>query len=255
MKSKEITNILITGANGFLGKNLIERLVRMTDVNIMHYARGTSRLLLEKNLQDCDFLFHFAAVHRPKDSMEFYRVNDDFFEWILNKLEESNNNCPVLLTSSIQATDKTDYGRSKIIAENLLKEHSERTGAKAVVYRLNNTFGKWATPNLHSVVATFCYNINRDLPIVISNRRVLMRFYYIDDVMDHFVSQIADNVKPDNDGIYRLPEEQITEITLGELADTLYYFRECQKNNKQPEIKSKTDERLWSTYISYAEES
>lgn len=248
-------NVLITGANGFLGKNLIERLVQMPDVNIMHYARGTSKLLLEKNLQDCDFLFHFAAVHRPKDSMEFYRVNDDFFEWILQKLEESGNNCPVLLTSSIQATDKTDYGRSKIIAENLLKEHEKKSGAKGIIYRLNNTLGKWATPNQHSVAATFCYNINRDLPIVISNRRILMRFYYIDDVIDHFVSQITDEVKPNDDGIYRLPEDRIIEITLGELADKLYYFRECQKNNELPVVESKTDERLWSTYISYAEES
>lgn len=116
-------NILITGANGFLGKNLIERLVKMQDINIMHYARGTSKLLLKKNLEECDFLFHFAAVHRPKDSEEFYRVNDDFFDWILKELEQKRNNCPVLLTSSIQANDKTDYGRSKLIAENLLKEH------------------------------------------------------------------------------------------------------------------------------------
>lgn len=248
-------NILITGANGFLGKNLIERLVQMPDINIMHFARGTSEVLLEKNLSECDFLFHFAAVHRPKDSMEFYRVNDDFFEWILNELEHCNNNCPVLLTSSIQATDKTDYGRSKIIAEKLLKDHAEKVGSKAIIYRLNNTFGKWATPNLHSVVATFCHNINRDIPIVISNRSILMRFYYIDDVMNHFVAQIAGNVKPDNDGIYRLPEEMIIEITLGELADRLYYFRDCQKKSKSPVIESKTDERLWSTYISYAEKS
>lgn len=251
----EQMNILITGANGFIGKNLIERLVQMPDINILHYARGTSKLLLEKNIKECDFVFHFAAVHRPKDSMELYRVNDDFFEWILKKLEENGNNCPVLLTSSIQAHDKTDYGRSKLIAENLLKEHAEKTGAKSIIYRLNNTFGKWATPNHHSVAATFCYNINRDLPIVISNRRVMMHFYYIDDVIDSFISQLSKTILPDADGIYRLPEEKITDITLGELADKLYYFRSCQKNKLFPELKSKTDERLWSTYLSYAEES
>lgn len=248
-------NILITGANGFLGKNLIEKLVQMQDINIMHYARGTSKLLLEKNLEECDFVFHFAAVHRPKDSQEFYRVNDDFFEWILKKLEQNHNNCPVLLTSSIQANDKTDYGRSKLIAETLLKRHEEKTGAKGIIYRLNNTFGKWATPNHHSVTATFCNNINRDLPIHISNRKVLMNFYYIDDVIESFINQLSNNVLSDADGIYRLPEEKIISITLGDMADRLYYFRKCQKRNSIPQLNNTTDERLWSTYLSYAEES
>lgn len=248
-------NILITGANGFLGKNLIERLVKMHDINIMHYARGTSKLLLEKNLEECDFLFHFAAVHRPKDSEEFYRVNDDFFNWILKKLEQNHNNCPVLLTSSIQANDKTDYGRSKLIAETFLKEHEEKAGAKGIIYRLNNTFGKWAMPNHHSVVATFCYNINRDLPIHISNRNILMRFYYIDDVIDSFIAQLTGGILPDADGIYRLPNEKIIDITLGDMADKLYYFRDCQKNRSIPQLNAKIDKKLWSTYLSYAEKS
>ena len=247
-------NILITGANGFLGKNLIERLVQMPDVNIMHYSRGTSKLLLEKNLSECDFLFHFAAVHRPKDSKEFYRVNDDFFAEILEKLQAYNNTCPVLLTSSIQANDSTDYGRSKSIAENLLRAHSQKTGAKAIIYRLNNTFGKWATPNHHSVVATFCYNINRDVPIAISAREVKMQFYYIDDVIDSFVAQLSGNVSQDEDGIYRLAKEQINPITLGELADKLYAFRDAQKRGAKPILKTQLDERLWKTYISYEQE-
>ena len=246
-------NILITGANGFLGKNLIERLVKTDDVNILHFDQGTSPLLLEKNLKECDFLFHFAAVHRPKDNEDFYRINDDFFEWILKKLEEFGNNCPVLLTSSIQATDNNDYGRSKVIAENLLREHGKKTGSRAIVYRLNNVYGKWATPNHHSVVATFCYNINRDLPIVISNRRIQMHFYYVDDVMDSFVAQINGNVEPDADGIFRLPEEKILHITLGELADSFYAFRELQKCGKTPEFENEAEKRLWTTYISYAE--
>ena len=248
-------NILITGANGFLGKNLIERLVKMDDVHIMHYDAGTSNQLLEKNLSQCDFLFHFAAVHRPKDNDEFYKVNDDFFEWILGKLEEYNNDCPVLFTSSIQATDNNDYGRSKLIAENLLREHSKRMRSKAIIYRLFNVFGKWATPNHHSVVATFCYNINRDLPIHISNRRIMMRFYYIDDVMDSFVSQLDGDIQPEDDGIYRLPNEMIINITLGELADTFYSFRECQKQGKIPEIDNETTERLWTTYKCYEQQS
>lgn len=244
-------NILITGANGFLGKNLIERLVQMPDVNIMHYSKGTSKLLLKKNLSECDFLFHFAAVHRPKDSKEFYKVNDDFFAEILGILEESNNACPVVFTSSIQANDSTDYGRSKSIAERLLRTHAEKTGAKAIIYRLNNTFGKWATPNHHSVMATFCYNINRDIPIVISARDVLMKFYYIDDVMDSFTKQLSGAVQADDDGIYRLQESQVMSITLGELADKLYAFRALQKEGKTPDLSTTLEERLWRTYLSY----
>ena len=248
-------NILITGANGFLGKNLIERLVMLPDVNIMHFDQGTSTLLLEKNLKECDFIFHFAAVHRPKDNEDFYRINDDFFEWILKKLEAFGNRCPILLTSSIQATDNNDYGRSKIIAEDLLREHAEKAGSKAIIYRLNNVFGKWATPHHHSVVATFCYNINRDEPIVISNRRIMMHFYYIDDVIDSFMAQLKSEVVPDTDGIYRLKNEQIINITLGELSDTFYRFRGYQKSDKKPLFENKTEERLWETYISYAEKS
>jgi len=246
-------NILITGADGFLGKNLIERLVKLDDVNIMHYSIGTSDLLLEKNLKECDFLFHFAAVHRPKDSEDFYRVNDDFFDRILKTLQKYGNKCPIVLTSSIQATDKTDYGRSKIIAENLLKNHALKNGNKAIIYRLLNVFGKWATPNHHSVVATFCYNINRDIPIVISNRAIEMNFYYIDDVINHFMSQLSGAAVPDADGIYRLDESKIYRITLGELADTFMYFRQCQKDGMKPEINCDLKEKLYITYKSYEE--
>lgn len=248
-------NILITGADGFLGKNLIERLVKCDNVNIMHYDVGTSELLLEKNLKECDFLFHFAAVHRPKDSEDFYKVNDDFFGYVLNTLEKYGNNCPVLLTSSIQATDNNDYGRSKVIAENMLKEHAEKTGAKAIIYRLLNVFGKWAMPNHHSVVATFCHNINRDLPITISNRNILMNFYYVDDVIDDFMSQIKGERIPDADGIYRLSENKIYKITLGDLADEFYYFRECQKSGKTPKLSGDLQNKLYLTYLSYESES
>ncbi len=246
-------NILITGADGFLGKNLIEKLVKLDDVNIMHHSLGTSNLLLEKNLKECDFLFHFAAVHRPKDNEDFYKVNDDFFGYILKTLENSGNKCPVVLTSSIQATDNNDYGRSKIIAENMLKEFSDKNGNKAIIYRLLNVFGKWATPNHHSVVATFCHNINRDLPIIISNRNILMNFYYVDDVIESFLSQIKGVAVPDADGIYRLDESKIYHITLGELADKFFYFRDCQKKGVKPDITSDIDNKLYVTYLSYEE--
>ena len=184
--------------------------------------------------------------------MEFYRENDDFFEQILKMLESAQNTCPVLLTSSVQATDNTDYGRSKIIAEKLLESHADKMNSRAIIYRLSNTFGKWATPNMHSVVATFCYNINRDIPITISNRNVLMHFYYIDDVIDSFVIQLTSIVKPCSDGFYRLDNDKITDISLGQLADILYSFRECQKASIMPEYNTQLLQRLWRTYNSYA---
>ena len=192
-------------------------------------------------------------IHRPKDSNEFYKVNDDFFGTVLSTLEKYGNKCPVLLTSSIQANDSTDYGRSKIIAENMLKKHAEKAGSKAIIYRLYNIFGKWATPNLHSVVATFCYNINRDLPITVSNRDIVIKFYYVDDVVEHFLLQLEGVPKPDSDGIYRLKEDKVYNISLGYLADKFYEFRECQKQNKTPLLEKDVDKKLYETYLSYAD--
>jgi len=242
--------ILITGANGFLGKNLIERLVRMPDVDILHYSRGTSPLLLERNLSECDFLFHFAAVHRPSDNTEFYRINDDFFKYILDKLEEYNNACPILLTSSIQATDNNDYGRSKQIAEQLLRQHGARCNSRVIIYRLLNTFGKWARPNSHSVVATFCHNIARELPITISNRLIMMRFYYVDDVIDSFLQQLMSKDTSGTDFI-TLPENKVHLISLGELADTLYDFHKQDTLNQCPVLETDLKKHLWTTYQSY----
>lgn len=243
--------ILITGANGFLGQNLIERLVKVPDVDILHYSRGTSPLLLERNLSECDFLFHFAAVHRPSDNTEFYKVNDDFFKYILDKLEEYRNNCPVLLTSSIQATDNNDYGRSKRIAEELLRQHGEKCKSKVIIYRLLNTFGKWARPHSHSVVATFCYNIAHNMPITISSRDIKMRFYYIDDVIDSFIQQLYSNETRWDNEIISLPESKIHTISLGELADTFRYF--SRHDDFVPETVLTTDlkKHLWQTYLSY----
>lgn len=240
-------NILITGSNGFLGRNLIEKLSKDKNINIVCFDKNDDVNQLFDYLKDCDFLYHFAAIHRPTDPMDFYRVNDVFFENIINKLEEYGNKCPILLTSSIQAIDSSDYGRSKVIAENLLKKHAERVGSRAIIYRLSNIFGKWATPNHHSVVATFCYNINRDIPIVISNRDIMMHFHYIDDVIDDFVKQLDSN--DSSLDIKRI--EKVYDITLGELADILLYFRECQKNNVKPILNNQLEERLYITYISY----
>lgn len=243
--------ILITGANGFLGKNLIDKLKKIGGYTIYSFDIDTPIAKLKEFTKDCDFVYNFAAVHRPKDTSEFDKVNHVFFDDLLDMLKEHENTCPVLYTSSIQATNGTEYGNSKLAAEADLKGYEEQTGARAIVYRLSNVYGRWATPNHHSVVATFCYNLVHDLPLTISDREHVMNFHYVDDVIESFVSQLNDIPKRDGDGIYRV--NKIHTITLGELADTLTYFKDCVNSNKKPDLKNSTQETLYITYRSYLE--
>jgi UDP-2-acetamido-2,6-beta-L-arabino-hexul-4-ose reductase len=252
----EKLKILITGAKGFLGKNLIATL--NTDKNreyeIYQYDIDSNYDDLKKYTKDCDYLFNFAAVHRPKDSSEYDKVNHVFFEDILEMLKEHNNKCPVIYTSSIQAMDDTAYGHSKCDAENALKEFEKSEGNIAIIYRLTNVFGKWATPNHHSVVATFCYNIARDIPVSVSDENHEMHFYYIDDVIKSFVGLIDGTTTPDDDGIYRLSEDKIFKITLGDLAGKIKSFKESRDNIQVANMNDKITKYLYSTYLSYLPE-
>ena len=246
--------ILITGAYGFLGKNLIDRLKRLDNEYIVYsYDIDSSLDDLKEYAKDCDFVFNFAAVHRPKDTCEFEKVNHLFFDSLLDLLKENNNKCPVLYTSSIQATNGTEYGNSKLAAEADLRRYSDETGAKAVIYRLSNTYGRWATPNHHSVVATFCHNLSLDLPIVVNDRNYHMNFHYIDDVIEDFVQQIEGDPIPDDDGIFRV--KTIHPITLGELADTLKDFQGLVKKGQAPTLENEFKRTLYNTYISYVKQN
>lgn len=245
-------NILITGAKGFIGKNLIARLKEYGDkYTIYSYDIDSTREELCEYVKNCDFVFNFAAVHRPKEVNEFKEVNHLFFDELLKMLEINNNKCPVLYTSSIQATNGSPYGESKLSAENDLKEYSKKNSTKAIIYRLTNTYGKWATPNHHSVVATFCYNIARDLPIVVNDPNYMMHFYYIDDVIDSFISQLEGNPIPCDDGIFRLPDEKIHHITLGQLETILRKFKTLLDIGIEPKLENPTEETLYQTYKSY----
>ena len=244
--------ILITGAGGFIGKNLTARLNELIeDVIIYYYDIETPEESLEGFAKDCDFVYNFAAVHRPKSEDEFDAVNHKFFCGLLDLLKKHNNKCPVLYTSSIQADNGTKYGESKIAAEKALIEYGKETGNRIIIYRLTNTFGRWATPNHHSVVATFCYNLVNDIELSISDPNVMMNFYYIDDVIDSFVKQLKGDVKACDDGIFRLADDKIHSITLGELAEKLTYISECVKNNIVPDLNRDIDNKLYITYLSY----
>lgn len=247
--------ILITGATGFLGTNLQAYLATRFPgkYEIYAYNSKSNPQELDAYTKDCAFIFHFAAVHRPKDVSEFTQVNVELFEYLLQKLQEHGNTCPVLYTSSIQAGSDTPYGRSKTAAEAALNLYAEKTGAKRYICRLTNTFGSGARPNGHSVVATFCYNIARNLPISISDRNHVMRFYYIDDVMDMFLNVLAGNADENMDDIV-LSEDKIYTVTLGELADRIMLFQESRAACRPAVLKDAFDKCLYKTFVSYCEE-
>ena len=247
--------ILITGATGFLGRNLIARLQKSKIDDLILYKTNstTTREELKLYTKDCDFVFNFAAVHRPQNEEEFTQVNHNLFVFLLQSLQLNGNACPVVYTSSIQATNGSAYGLSKIAAEDALLLHVKKMNSDGIVYRLTNIFGRWARPNAHSVVATFCYNINRGIPIKISDRAHQMYFYYIDDVIDSFIKKIFDKGSRGKRVYCDLSQDLIYPITLGELADKLIYFKKCQEENSVPELSTTFERKLYDTYQAYCE--
>ena len=194
-------NILITGAKGFVGKNLVEALKNIrdnkdktydltTDLIINEYDVDTDEKLLDDYCKNADFVFNLAGVNRPETEDEFMKGNFGFASTLLETLEKYNNKCPVMLSSSIQAALDNPYGKSKKAGEDLFFEYSKRTGAKVLIYRLPNVFGKWCRPNYNSAVATFCHNIAHDLPITVNDRSYMMTLVYIDDVVNELINAL-----------------------------------------------------------------
>lgn len=243
--------VLITGATGFIGQNLSEALSSLQDIEILAYNSSSDPLLLKRYTGECDFIYHLAAVHRPLDESEFERVNHLLFANLLDMLKANNNKGPVLLASSIHTGINTGYGLSKLAAERALFRHASVTGAKAIIYRLTNTFGRYARPNCHSVVATFCSNIARGLPIVISDPDRLMKLYYIGDVVKSFVAQLSNGSEPETDGFYRLPQELEYEVTLQHLADKIHAFKAALHEGREPDRADLFSEHLYRTFLSY----
>ncbi len=244
--------VLVTGYSGFIGSNLVKRIENeYKDIEIYKFNSQSDLSEIEEYTKDCDFVFHFAAVHRPKDVSEFGKINHELTSYILEYLEKYNNKCPFLYTSSVQAGNGSEYGVSKIKAENEVLEHAKKMGSQAIIYRLTNTFGVGARPNGHSVVATFCYNLQNDLPILVNDREHIMNFYYVGDVVDSFIKNLFNADTYANDEIRTLTDELTYKVSLGRLADTLYYFKKCQDDEIQPELQDKFEEKLLETYNSY----
>lgn len=254
--------ILITGAKGFIGKNLVaalrniakgkdKRFALTTDLEIREYDIDTEPSLLEKWCKDCEFVFHLAGINRPEDPSEYMEGNFGFTSTLLERLERHGNNCPVMISSSTQAALDNPYGESKRAGEELLRVYGQRTGAKVLVYRFPNVFGKWCRPNYNSAVATFCHNIAHGLPIQVNDPSVKMRLVYIDDILNEMIAALMGQ-EHCKDGICYVPVEH--EILLGQIANLIYSFRASREERSVPDTSDAFSKKLYATYLSYLPE-
>ncbi len=269
-------NILVTGAHGFVGKNLCESLKairdgkdrtrpRITVGELYEYDVDTDPTLLDTFCAKADFVFHLAGVNRPQDPAEFMQGNFGFTSTLLDTLKRNGNTCPVMISSSIQATCigryDSEYGRSKRAGEELMLAYGEETGAKVLVYRFPNLFGKWCRPNYNSAVATFCHNVAHDLPITVTDRSIELELLYIDDLVCEMLDALeANEHRCEFDGIRTVLQEDgrycaapVTHrVTLGEIVDLLYTFSKQPSTLTMPPIPTGSfAKKLYSTYLSY----
>lgn len=268
--------ILVTGAKGFVGKNLVCNLYNIKEgknrtrnlniEDIFEYDIDSTVEELDIYCKECDFVFNLAGVNRPKDQSEFMTGNFGFASMLLDTLKKYGNNCPVMLSSSIQATligryGTSDYGKSKLAGEELFFEYGKETGAKVLVYRFPNLFGKWCRPNYNSAVATFCNNIANDLEITVNDRSTELELLYIDDLVEEMMDALegrehrcefegVDTVLKENGRYCAAP---ITHhATLGEIVDLLESFKKQPESLVVPEIPYNSfAKKLYSTYLSY----
>lgn len=259
-------NVLITGANGFVGRNLTQRLYALRDGRdrtrpalrideVLLYTRETAPETLAAYCRSADFVVHLAGVNRPQDPEEFTTGNTDLTRTLLAQLRQSGNRCPVLLASSIQASltgryAGSPYGHSKRAAEALLRAYSEQTGAQGLIYRFPNLFGKWCRPNYNSVVATFCHNIARDMPITVSDPAAELELVYIDDLVDELLDAMEGYPHRADAGYFRVPVSH--PVTLGEIVRLLRSFHDQPQTLLLPQIPDGSfAKKLYSTYLSY----
>ena len=269
--------ILVTGAKGFVGKNLCAQLHNIREGKNKSYGELTISEVFEYDIdstldqldtycQSCDFVFNLAGVNRPQNQEEFMQGNFGFASTLLDMLKKHHNTCPVMISSSIQATlagrfGNSEYGKSKKAGEELMFEYAHETGAKVLVYRFPNLFGKWCRPNYNSAIATFCNNIANDLPIQVNDRSVDMELLYIDDLVDEMMGAlVGQEHRCEFDGVATVPQMDgkycccpIThKTTLGEIVDMICAFAEQPKTLNIPEIPANSlAKKLYSTYLSY----
>lgn len=252
--------ILVTGAKGFVGRNLVSQLHNIQsgkarnygmegkELTVFEYDVNSDASELDVYCRQADFVFNLAGVNRPKESSEFMKGNFGFASTLLDTLKKYGNTCPVMLSSSTQAAQDNPYGESKRAGEQLMFDYSKETGAKVLVYRFPNVFGKWCRPNYNSAVATFCHNIAHDLPIQVNDPDVVMNLVYVDDVVDELLAAL--NGREHRKGDYcEVPV--VHTITLGSIAVLIKSFRRMSENLDVPDLSDAFTKKLYSTYLSY----
>lgn len=245
--------VLITGANGFIGKNLQQHLAERSDIELLLISRTSARAAFEDAISKAEFVFHLAGVNRPKDPKEFREGNADLTAWLCEGLAaraKSGDKVPVVLSSSTQAALDNDYGHSKRDAESAVFRYGQEFDVPVHVFRLPNVFGKWSRPNFNSVVATFCHNISQGLPITVDSPDASLRLVYVDDVVSRFL-QLLDGALPnlDDKGFDQVHPQYST--TVGELAETIKEFRDSRETLVTPKVGVGLTRALYSTYLSF----
>ncbi|MFI3315307.1 MAG: capsular polysaccharide biosynthesis protein CapF [Rikenellaceae bacterium] len=252
-------NILVTGAKGFVGRNLVAQLHNIqsgkannyklsSDIKVFEFDVDSSYEELDVYCKNADFVFNLAGVNRPKESSEFMTGNFGFASDMIDMLKKHNNICPVMISSSVQALLDNPYGESKRAGEELLFDYSKESGAEVLVYRFPNLFGKWCRPNYNSAVATFCNNIASGLDITVNDASVEMTLAYIDDVVDELIAALSGNQTRDGE----FCKVSVTHtVTLGRIVDLLRSFKESRTTIAVPNVGDAFEKKLYSTYLSY----
>lgn len=253
--------VLVTGAKGFIGKNLVAALKNtgLSDCDILQFDIKTDPSLLDEFCSDCDFVFHLAGINRPEKTDEFMEGNFGFTSKLLLALEKHKNNCPIMLSSSSQATLDNPYGQSKKAGENLLFDYGKKNGISVYVYRFPNVFGKWSKPNYNSAVATFCYNIARNLPITVNDPDALLNLVYIDDVIEELIRAL-DGMPTyvNSSNLSKFCEVPVVyEVRLGKIADLLFSFRNGRgwPALSLPNMSDDFVRKLYATFTSFLPEN
>ena len=245
--------VLVTGAEGFIGKNLVTELNRREGVEVLPFDIDTPKERLEEYCRECDFVYHLAGVNRPERVEEYMEGNFGFTSQLVGTLKKCGNTCPIVISSSVQASLENPYGQSKKAGEDMLFSYGQETGAPVYIYRFPNVFGKWCRPNYNSAVATFCYNIAHGLPIQVNDRKTVLRLVYIDDVVEELMQAYDRHPHVNADGYCYVPVEH--EAALGEIVNLLYSFKESRRNLMLPDMtEGSLEKKLYSTYLSYLPE-
>lgn len=240
--------VLVTGSNGFIGKNLIEHLNRLDELVVLTFTRSNTENDLKNLVNSVDFIFHLAGINRPENTEEFYQGNEGLTKKIIDILQESEKRTPILISSSTQVVRDNDYGKSKLGSEIALQKYAKDSAAPVYIYRLPNVFGKWSKPNYNTVIATWCHNISRDIAIEVNDEEIELDLVYIDDVVQHFVRHIDENKKT---GISHEEISPTYRESLGSIKNLLTQFVESRKNLLVPPVGRGFPRALYSTYLSF----